>query len=332
MSGSNLDYYAQLLNDKYVPATLFLNEDLDILYTHGEVEKYLSFPRALVKFNVAEMVDSKVLQIFRAGLEQCLGGEERIRYTRVVIEKTGKKQLVDLSFWPVQDDQAPEKIVLVEIMPHLRESRPSEEPENAQNQNDFWNEQIKSLEKRLEAAKYRTQSLVDEQELTNEELQASNRQLMSSNEELQSTNEELQSVNEELYTVNSELQIKNEALSTANNDILNLLKSIDIGTIFLDKDLSVRRFTPAVSKHFNLLDIDIGRSISDFSSNLVDVDIKKISQKVYDSLEKYEKEVEDINGNRYLLRVLPYRTQDHLIQGLVITFIPVLNEKDETEG
>lgn len=326
MSHQSIDLFTQYLIDRYVPVVLFLNPDLDILYVHGEVDRYLRFPQALVKFNISKMLSGEVLLLFKNSVQQCIEGEEALLYRNVVFEKAGKNQKAHVRFRKTQLSGFDQQIVLVEILPAEpaeMEVNPEGEAVASANQISFWQEQVKGLEWELKESEQKTQNLIDEQEATNEELKASNRELMSSNEELQSTNEELQSVNEELYTVNSELQQKNEALTTANNDILNLLKSIDIGTIFLDKDLTIRRFTPAVKKHFNLLAIDVGRPISDFSSNLIGLDISKICREVYVTLEKFEKEVEDVNGNHYLLRVLPYRTQEDIIEGLVITFIDV---------
>lgn len=325
MSDQSIDLFTQYLIDRYVPVVLFLNPELDILYAHGEVERYLRFPQALVKFNISKMLSGEVLLLFKNSVERCLKGEGGLFYRNVVFNKAGENRSAHIRFRETNISGFDQRTVLVEIIPAEAAAEDRSEYEGIQStdQLSILLDQVKSLERELKDSEQKTQHLVDEQEATNEELQASNRELMSSNEELQSTNEELQSVNEELYTVNSELQLKNEALSTANNDILNLLKSIDIGTIFLDKDLKIRRFTPAIRKHFNLLAVDVGRPISDFSSNLVKVDISRISREVYITLEKFEKEVEDVNGNHYLLRVLPYRTQDDIIEGLVITFVDV---------
>ncbi|WP_170110555.1 PAS domain-containing protein [Flavilitoribacter nigricans] len=269
------------------------------------------------------MLDGEVLLLFQNAVKRCLAGESSLAFRNVAFSKAGVEKLANLHFQKIWLEDKRQEIILVEITNVEPSGADGPKDSSPSNQSVIWNQQMKNLEMQLGDANQRAQNLIDEQEATNEELQASNRELMASNEELQSTNEELQSVNEELYTVNSELQLKNDALSQANNDILNLLRSTDIGTIFLDKELQVRRFTPAIRKHFNLLESDIGRPISDFSTTLIGVDISRISRQVYITLDKYEKEVEDTNGNHYLLRVLPYRTQDDLIQGLVITFVDV---------
>lgn len=323
MSNQNVDIFTQYLLDRFAPVALFLNKDLDVMYTHGDIERYFSFPRALIQFNVTRMLSDEIILLFKDGVRQCLQADNPVIYEDIKFKKQREVTLADLRFQPLNLPKTNEDLVLVEIVPKGKKIILEDDAIRPDYEKRGWKEQIEDLERQLKEARQETQNLISEQEATHEELHASNRELMSSNEELQSTNEELQSVNEELYTVNSELQLKNEALTLVNNDVLNLLKSTEIGTIFLDKEFKIRRFTPAIQKHFKLMDIDIGRSITDFSNSLVNVDISKISQQVFHTLEKFEKEVVDVNGNHSLLRVLPYRTRDDLIQGLVITFVDV---------
>jgi len=169
---------------------------------------------------------------------------------------------------------------------------------------------------------------------TNEELRSANEELQSTNEELQSTNEELstskeelQSTNEELVTVNSELQDKIEALVQANSDINNLLASTDIGTIFLDNDLRIKRFTPAITNFFNLILADIGRPISDITSKIPLVNISQEVRAVLKDLQKKEFEIRTENSNWYSMRTLPYRTIENTIDGVVITFLDISGRK-----
>lgn len=322
MSNQNQDLYTHYLLDYYAPLSLFLTPNLDVIYNHGEIGRYFSLPRALVRFNLNNMLDGELLLIFKSGVNKALEQQNPVVFKGITIEKKDRTQSVDLFFRSLKINALKDPIVLAAIQPQ-EESRVGSETASVISPSALLVEQVHRLEQQLTEAKRQTQGLIDELEATNEELQASNRELLASNEELQSTNEELQSVNEELYAVNSELQLKNEALITANNDILNLLKSTEIGTIFLDPDLRIRRFTPAIRKQFNLLDFDIGRPISDLSSTLKDVDISEISRSVYQTLDRFEREVIDNNGKHYLLRILPYRTQDNVIRGLVITFIDV---------
>jgi two-component system CheB/CheR fusion protein len=193
---------------------------------------------------------------------------------------------------------------------------------------------IMALEQELQSTKEYLQTTMEEMETSNEELKSTNEELQSTNEELQSTNEELetsreelQSTNEELETVNAELQHKVEQLSGANNDLNNLLGSTEIGTIFLDNELGIKRFTPTMTDLFKLISTDIGRPISDIVHNLkydtfVD-DVKHVLR----HLGCIEKEVQTANNQWLFLRIMPYRTLENAIDGVVVTFADITRQK-----
>jgi two-component system CheB/CheR fusion protein len=189
---------------------------------------------------------------------------------------------------------------------------------------------VQQLENDLRATREDLQSTIEELESSNEELKASNEEVMSMNEELQSTNEELetskeelQSLNEELTTVNSQLQDKVEDLDAANSDLTNLMAATDIATVFLDTELRIKRFTPPTSRLLNLLATDIGRPFRDFAPRFEDEDLLRDAERVLETLARSEKEVHTDEDHWYLRRILPYRTRDDRISGVVITFIDV---------
>ena len=160
-------------------------------------------------------------------------------------------------------------------------------------------------------------------ESSSEELQQSNEELLSSNEELQSSNEELQCLNEELFTLSSQMQEKNKELIQLHDDMTNLLRSIDVGSIFLDLDLKIRKFTDAAQKHFNIMEADIGRPLDNFTGNIGSVNLKEKIDKVIRSGSTEESEIRNNNGKWYQLRMVPYHTRDSILDGLVITFLNV---------
>jgi two-component system CheB/CheR fusion protein len=172
----------------------------------------------------------------------------------------------------------------------------------------------------------------EEFKASNEELQAINEELRSAAEELETSKEELQSVNEELTTVNQELKIKIEELSHANNDFLNLINATNIGTIFLDRSFSVNLFTPAARSIFNLKTADYGRPLTDITSRISGGGIMAELELVMASLQPAEREVETLDGHTYLMRVLPYRTAEDHINGVVITFIDITERKGAEEA
>ena len=188
-------------------------------------------------------------------------------------------------------------------------------------------DRIESLELELRHNKENLQTTIEELETSNEELQAANEELVTSNEELQSTNEELQSVNEELFTVNAEYQKKITELSELTNDMDNLLASTDIGTIFLDADLCIRKFTPQIAAQFHLLPQDLGGFDRQLRDNIVYPKLVDDLRHVVATAERLETEVRDQAGNWQCIRMLPYRKKTKT-EGVVLTLIDITTIKD----
>lgn len=161
----------------------------------------------------------------------------------------------------------------------------------------------------------------------NEELQSANEELQSTNEELETSKEELQSVNEEMITVNTELQDKIFELAHAHDDMSNLLASTEIGTIFLGSELEIRRFTPSITKVINLIQTDVGRSIRDLATNLLYDGLAVDAQKVLDDLTVIRNSIQAKNGEWFHMQITPYRTTENVIDGVVMTFVEITEEK-----
>ena len=315
--------YIKVLIEQFAPTCIVINEQLDVLLSNGEVDKVLSFPKVSGDFNLKEMMGSSELIVFKNGIESTRETQKITLYEQIKFKKRNKTHVVNLQFRPIQlPDHVYEEIFIVEV---LFDVEPHEEDETKEvvSKDRFRKERLRITEKELARVKYEKQLLVQQLETANEELQASNEELLAANEELQSTNEELQSVNEELYTVNTELQNKVDQLITTTNDLDNLLNSTEIGSIFVDSDLNIRRFTPAIKQQFALLETDIGRTITTFTNSFIDKSIYKEIKKVVSQDLVYEKEIKDENSNVYLMRVLPYRTDAGEIDGAVLTFIPI---------
>lgn len=184
-------------------------------------------------------------------------------------------------------------------------------------------ERVLELESELQIARDGLQATIEELETSNEELQSSNEELIASNEELQSTNEELQSVNEELYTVNNEHETKIDELLNLTNDLNNLLKNTEIGAIYLDSQLCIRKITPVISDITNIREEDIGRPIHHLSVMATYPKIVKDSTTVNEELINIERNIVDGDGNHWLVRIRPYRTEYNAVNGIIITFIDV---------
>ena len=198
---------------------------------------------------------------------------------------------------------------------------------------------LRQLEQELETTRDELQSTIEELESANEELKASNEEVMSMNEELQSTNEELetskeelQSLNEELSTVNNQLHDKVEEVESATNDMANLLNATDIATVFLDAGLRIKLFTPAATRMFNLIATDRGRPIGDIVKRFADDDLLREAQQLLHDLTPREKEVRTEDGRWYIRRIMPYRTLDNRIDGVVITFVDITERKQAADA
>jgi two-component system CheB/CheR fusion protein len=191
-------------------------------------------------------------------------------------------------------------------------------------------EKITSLERELQYSREALQATIEELETSNEELQSSNEELIASNEELQSTNEELQSVNEELYTVNSEFQLKIAELERMHNDMVNLLNNTEIGALYLDRNLCIRKITPTITKITNIIPSDIGRPITHIASFANDSALMNDILHVTETLQSIESEYIATNNNNYLVRTRPYRIESNAVDGILITFVDInqyVNEK-----
>jgi len=192
-----------------------------------------------------------------------------------------------------------------------------------------FHEKITDLEKELQFTKESLQATVEELETSNEELQSSNEELIASNEELQSTNEELQSVNEELYTVNTEYQSKIEELTRLNNDVNNLLKNTEVGALYLDRNLCIRKITPIVSRITNIMETDIGRPVYHISLGAGNESLLQDVQTVVDTLQAMDREMSFEAHGDFLVRIRPYRTDFNAVDGVLIIFIDITKLKQE---
>ena len=323
--------FNKYLNKKYSPATIFIDKDFNILFTSGEAGKRLTQNDGVFENNLLKVVSPDIASVIRSGIRRVESEKQDVLIKGLVNRTENQNYTFDLTFYSTKDDDTLNGYYLIEFSSD--KALKKEDPLLIKNIDlgDASSQRLEDLETELKVVKTELQNAIEELETSNEELQSSNEELMASNEELQSTNEELQSVNEELYTVNSEMQEKNKELTNLSNDVSNLLDNTNIATLFLDTDLRIREFTPALKQVFNLQEEDLGRPLASFTSNFNEatrIELIENAKLVIDKLMTIEKQVEDQENNFYLQRISPFITQDKTIDGVVITLNNINKLKD----
>ena len=327
--------YESILVTEYAPDCIFLNEENEVVYSHGNVDQYLQLPKKRMSFSIFNMLQENLALIFKSALRKLHHGELTVNYWDVLIQKADKEFYSNINFKAIslssQKSSLHKHITLVEFSPSSSERPFGNRAGSITTANRASNNEILELQSELQLTKKELQFTVDELETLNEELQASNEEMHSSNEELQSTNEEIQSSNEELNTVNTELKNKIDEISALHNDITNLFNNTEIAIIFLDENLLIRKFTPAAKENFNFIENDIGRPISHLTHNFLYDNFTKDASNVLKTLAPLIKEIVNRNQQTYLMRVMPYKTEDMHIKGVVITFVDFSVLKKATE-
>ena len=327
--------YDSLLS-RYVPTSFLVDQEFNIIHVFGDGGKYLRHESGKMAHDIISLTTGDLRAALNAGLHKLARTNEEMSITGIRTENDPNKRLsLRLSTLPSPSNQQAVMLVTVEeaearprslAEQHTSPGAPSEDEPSERNldMDEESRRHIDQLEYELSYTREHLQSTIEELAASNEELQATNEEMVVSNEELQSTNEELHSLNEELYTVNAEYQRKIEELTELNSDLNNLLSSTNIGTLFLDNDLKIRKFTDATADIFNLIPQDIGRPITHISSNIEISDWAERAQRVMRTGRQEEEEVTTRQSERtYLLRVSPYRTETGSIEGVVITFTDV---------
>ena len=325
--------FERLLLGRFVPASVIVNERGDISYIHGRTGIYLEPAPGRPRNNLLEMAREGLRLALAAALRRASRQTSEVVSESVRVKTNGGFTMVEVVVSRIADPESIRGLFVVTFRPS-----PHRPPLPARRRNSAAGGlppgRAEELEQELMFTKESLQSTVEELQTTNEELKSSNEELQSTNEELQSTNEELetskeemQSLNEELQTVNTQLQSKVEAYSQANDDMQNLLNSTSISTVFLDSRLKIRRFTEEARKVFNLIPTDVGRPIADLVSNLSYEGLVGDAAEVLRTLVPHETEVATREGGWRLVRIMPFRTTENVIDGLVITLVDITRSK-----
>jgi two-component system CheB/CheR fusion protein len=328
-----IELIEKLLIERFPYSCVIVNENDEIVYVYGKTDKFLELPPGKAALNIIEMAREGMKLEMSVGIRKARLQKKEVVYENLEIRTNGSISVINLVIIPIQEPHPLQHLLLVifKVVDPCRQMDSQEISKDIKQRTESF---IEELQQELKHTKENLQTTIEELETSNEELKSANEELQSSNEELQSTNEEmetskeeLQSVNEELVTVNAELQCKIDELFKVSDDMNNLLASTDIATVFLDKNLTIKKFTPAMAGIMNFINSDIGRSVEDISSNLVNPGLTADVQEVIRNLIPKTSEVMDKKGKWYIQRILPYRTINNVINGVVVTFMDITDFK-----
>lgn len=331
----------RLLLERFAPASVVINEHGKIVYIHGRTGKYLEPAAGQPSWNIVEMAREGLRMPLMTALSKVTKtSETEIIHNGLRVKTNGDYENIDMTLTKITEPEALRDLFLVAFQPQPSKitspasTRPDGDLSGDDKSSEDKSQENEQLEQELFFTRESLRASIEELQTSNEEIKSANEELQSTNEELQSSNEELetskeemQSLNEELNTVNSELQNKVETLSEVNDDMQNLMNSTDIATIFLDTQLKIKRFTRQAKNIFKLIDSDIGRPLADLVSNLKYRHLIADAEAVLQTLVFKDMEVQSHDDDWYLLRILPYRTAENMIDGLVITLVNITRIK-----
>ncbi len=321
------DLCRQLVVETYAPAAVLVNAKHEYLFALGATDRYLQMAPGLPTQDLLAMARESIRTKLRSAIQQASQSGERVVVAGGRVRHDGEDISFSIDVRPVRFQAEDLLLICFVDAPKLSDRRDAPTaPESVA--------RVEDLERELEATRTELQGAIRNLELANEEQNAVNEEALSVNEEFQSTNEELltskeelQSLNEELSALNTQLQETLERQRTTANDLQNVLYSTDVATIFLDPDLNIRFFTPATKALFSVIPGDIGRPITDLNSLAPDRELLGDATAVLRTLVPIDREIEAQSGVWFVRRILPYRTQDSGVQGVVITFTDVTERK-----
>ncbi len=334
------DLTEQLILREYAPAAALINRNFEVLYVTGPLVNYLEFPRGELTKELFAMARPGLRTKLRSACTSAARDRTTVVDTKARVKRDAQYTRCSITVRPLTEPKEAEGLILVIFQDCPATGKLGEPADRADRTGDpdaAWEDESRlsrQLEYELKSLSEELQSTIEEKESSNEELKTSNEEIMSVNEELQSVNEELetskeelQSLNEELNSVNSQLHENVTELSKSTDDLLNLMSSTEIATIFLDKELNIKRFTPPTKSLLNLLASDVGRPFQDIALKFVDDRLLSECQQVLNELNPVEREIETDDSRYFLRRILPYRTTDHVLGGVVITFVDLTQRK-----
>ena len=321
----------RMLLMRYAPPGVLINERMEILQFRGQTGSFLQPAPGDPQSDIIKMARPGLISALRTGVAQAKKDLAPVRRNDVEVDQDGfsrRCNLVVLPFTGYPDVKEPLFVVLFEEAAAPRQEAPAPRQEAPAPRHE--DRRIPRLEHELVATKEYLQALIEEHGRTNDDLGSANEELVSGNEELQSMNEELetakeelQSTNEELTTVNDELQSRNQEVTQVNSDLLNLLATVDIPIVILDRERRIRRFTPKARSILNVVSSDLGRALDDIKANVDVSDLDRQVATVIETMAMAESEVQDRDGHWYRMQIRAYKTTDNKIDGAILSLVDI---------
>jgi two-component system CheB/CheR fusion protein len=322
----------QILLQRFTPASVLINNAGDIIYVTGRTGKFLEPAAGKANMNIHAMAREGLRQVLPGAIRNAQKNFNIVVVPNIKIHTDGGETFADITLQRLETPESVRGMIIVVFSDiHAAHEQPAKflkqgksNPAATQKGLEI---ELQRMHEELRTTREEMQTSQEELKSTNEELQSTNEELQSTNEELTTSKEEMQSLNEELQTMNAELQSKVNDFVRANDDMKNLLNSIEIATLFLDKEINIRRFTDQATRIFKLREVDAGRPFTDLVSELDYPEIEEHARNVIRTLVSQERSACTNDGRWFRVRIMPYRTLDDHIDGLVITFTDITESK-----
>lgn len=314
----------RFLLNKYVLPCVVVDKKGHVLFSHGNIDKYFNVERHKENINITDHLNTDIKTAITPVLLRITSQNKPFKCNTIKFSKDNTTAIVNITIALIEDVELLRDLIVI-----LFAEVPSDSQDFANNHVlTSKNVEIADIATELEFTKENLQATIAQLESGHEELQSTNEELQSTNEEIETSREELQSLNEELIIVNTELQNMIDQLATANDDMTNLFNSTEIAALFLDNALNVKRFTPKAQKFVHLIQSDIGRSISHFSTTIKYTQLVQDAGEVLKTLQEKNVEVMSEDNKWFSIRILPYRTLSNVIDGVVITITDINRYKE----
>ncbi|MDR5856579.1 CheR family methyltransferase [Caballeronia sp. LZ062] len=319
--------------ETYSPPSVIVDRDSNVVHLSDNAGRFLRHPGGELSSNIMSLVLPDLRLDLRTAIFRAMQTGASVEARRVKWVHEPRDSWINMTVRPFHDKVANAEFMLI-VFDEVAARMTDEEQAESAGQDPV----LAQLEQELQHSREQLATIIEQYETSveelkasNEELQAINEELRSTSEELESSKEELQSVNEELTTANAEMQARIEDTAKANDDLHNIIESSEIATVFVDKEIRVKRFTPNATAIFNLIDSDIGRSLFHITHSLRYPTLADDVRQSFQSLRLTEREIQSETGRWYLMRLLPYRTADDHIDGAVITLIDITDRHQAEE-